>query len=522
MKLLLICMPVISKKYNKKERFSATSMPYGVLSIATYLKKYASEVELIEIIDLQTESNQMYIDEPQKIAELVDAKNFDMVGISAMFNDSLEYMFDYAEVIKKLCHEVFVFVGGTAASNMYEEILNETKYVDAVCVGEGELPILKMIQSQDRQSFLEEYPAWITHKGLSNCKKISRVSIENIEEIPVIEYDYLNVEEYESRSWDNEGISAFPMLSSRGCPFNCIFCCLAQNRERKFRVMSAERFIEDAKYIVEKYDAKVLSILDDQFLLNTERAKKILRGLRELNVKIEVPSGVSVRYVDEEIAFLMKECGVEEISLAIESGSERMLKEIIDKPLKLSEIKPAVEALRKANIQTKAFFVLGIPGETPKDREDTLNLILETGFDWCQISVAVPFKGSRLYDICIEKGYVDEAELKKDNLTPDMALIRAPHIDPQEIKEIVYKMNLQVNFVNNYANKIGNYKLAESQFRHICDKYPTQAFAHYFLADVLSKDNGDKEEIKKHMDEFYSIIEKDNKWRRYAEEFALI
>ena len=137
------------------------------------------------------------------------------------------------------------------------------------------------------------------------------------------------------------------------------------------RYASVDLIIEHVAPLVKDYGLNVLTIYDDQLLLNRDRAKDLFRKLAQFNIRIEMPNGVTLSYIDEEMAVLMRKAGVDTIFLAIESGSKRVLKEIILKPIAFSRIKPTVDLLRDNGIFACAFFVIGLPGETDAEREET-------------------------------------------------------------------------------------------------------------------------------------------------------
>ena len=230
---------------------------------------------------------------------------------------------------------------------------------------------------------------------------------------------------------------------------------------------------------------------------------------------------MNVKFIDEELAGLFKRAGLEVANLAIESGSEYVLKEIIGKPLSLPDIKPATEALRKQGILVHGFFIFGFPGEREIDREATVKLIKDVGFDWANIYAAAPIRGSRLYKLCVEKGYiVNDNDLLKANIYE--SIIRTSEVDPTLITEFIYQVNLDVNFVNNYRMKINDYEIAKGYFTNVAKNHPKHAFAHYYLAQALTKLSGPDSTIRDHMDKFHEIIDSDVKWAEYAREFKII
>jgi hypothetical protein len=285
--------------------------------------------------------------------------------------------------------------------------------------------------------------------------------------------------------------------------------------------MSPERVKHEVEAMIRNYGMKRLAIDDDQLLLNKERAKKILRYLADMNIAIEVASGLSVAFIDDEMAYLLKKAGLEIAYLAIESGSERILKEIISKPLKVEQIGAAVKALRDNKLLIHINIIIGFPGETEEDRDASLKLMEGIGFEWNYIYIATPMMGSRLYDICVEKNYIDKIQLFEEAHLYN-CIIKAPGIDPEDINEKAYLMNLEVNFVKNYRMRIGDFETAAGYFKNVVDKYPHQAFAHYYLAKAYEGMGADRPTIQKHYERFNELIGISSQWKEYAEYFGLI
>jgi radical SAM superfamily enzyme YgiQ (UPF0313 family) len=408
------------------------------------------------------------------------------------------------------------------ATNMPSEVFSESHFVDAVCYGEGEIPIRDLLCSEDARVLFREHPSWILNSDAGSEKHPSQSFVMNLDDIPPINYSLVNGKEYTSqfRNRDGEDGFALSIHSTRGCPFNCIFCCSAANHGKRIRSMSASRFLSDVERMIKQYKITRLSIDDDQFLFHRERAKEILTGLANFGIEIEMASGLTVRFIDDEIARLLKNAGLKIAVLAIESGSQRVLKEIIEKPLNLDEVSKAVNALRSQNLSIHTFFVIGFPGETAEERRLTRDFIVSTGFDWNAIFIATPFRGSRLFDLCREKGYIPDDRFLDSNIYE--CQITAPNIEPKAITREAYLLNLDVNFVNNYNLSIGMYKKAAGYFDGIAKRYPNHAFAHYFLAKALQYiPDSDQISVQNHYQRYKDIISTDMLWKDYAESFQI-
>jgi len=454
------------------------------------------------------------------------------------YDNSYKHLNEISKLVKEYNKQSqsiqsIVVLGGSAASFSYKQIIDEQPYIDGICYTEGEIPFTKLINESNnkRLSFLENDKSWITKKSLKNNKIPQRTFLENLDDAIDIDYKLVKVEKYRmteafspflhNKLNDNEKRQFF-LVTSRGCPYKCVFCSTCSGLyENKIRYASIDKIVSHIDYLISNYGMNVLTIYDDQLLMNKNRAKELFRKLAPFNLRIECPNGLSVAFIDDEMAHLMKDAGMDTIILAVEHGSDYMLKKIIHKPINLKIVKPTVDILRKYNFFIEAFFVIGIPGETDEYRKECLSFIKEMQFDWCGFNLATPTRGSRLYDICIENNYIDK-NLKIEEIQDKKYIINAPpHLTPEKITRETYLMNLDVNFVNNYRMKIGDYETAAKCFQDVIDRSTTHAFAHYFLAKAQEHLNFEMNTIAENYFKFNYIINHDNTWKEYTKHFNL-
>jgi radical SAM superfamily enzyme YgiQ (UPF0313 family) len=284
-------------------------------------------------------------------------------------------------------------------------------------------------------------------------------------------------------------------------------------------MMSIDKVVDEVRRMKDQFGLTVLMIEDDHFFHDVSRAKEILRRMIELEIRIEFPNGVAVYAIDDEVASLFKQAGVSTVALAVESGSDYVLNHIIKKPLKKRLIRPAVEALRRHGVLTHVFIVIGLPEEMPVHRQETLDMLIDVGFDWIHVYCAIPIFGSRLYDICADNGYIENSN--QLDFINTKSVIRAPGVDPDEIGNMAYQMNLMVNFVNNHNVKLGNYATAIKYFTNVCDKYPDHAFAHYFVARTYRLAGTDPVKAAQHYALFEEIISRDSWWAEQTQRYHL-
>jgi anaerobic magnesium-protoporphyrin IX monomethyl ester cyclase len=525
--ILLIVLPYMvapTKAVISKGVRSYLAFPYGLLTVASYVKAQAATAPDLCILDL----NLYALDEIPRVLDQHLASKPEIVGLSFTFDVSYKHMNAITKQIKENDSETTIVVGGPAATVSYSEILEEQEYIDAVCYSEGELALCQLADSEDIGKALELAP-WVTRDSLKAGKSPTTQYVDSLDDVIAIDYSLVNIAAYSMKEAfspyssykEVESIKQFFLVTSRGCPFKCVFCAEPAFHGSAMRYASIDSIIDHVEFLVDEYGMNVLTFYDDQLLLNQERAKELFRRLARFNLRIEMPNGVTVVYIDSEMARLMKEAGVDTIYLAIESGSDYVLREIIKKPLIVSKIRPTIEALQQNDIFVQAFFIIGFPGEREEDRQESLKIIKTLGLDWSLFNFATPLRGSELHRICRENGWIDEENLGIGDVDMTEYVIRAPGIDPDHITRQIYKMNLEVNFVENHRMKIGDYETAAQCFQEVVDRHPDHPFAHYYLAQAHKMMEKHPRVVDESSRRFDELVSKDPDWMAQVEMFGL-
>ncbi len=498
-------------------------IPYGILSIIAYVKARTQVNVHFKILDMN-----LYGEPAENlIRQYLDEFQPDIVGVSGLFTSMFNQVREVSEIIKAIRPQALLVVGGNVSTNCHEELFKYNPYVDAACFSEGEIPILDLINAGDQKALLDSHQAWITREKYQNGFHAHALYVEDLDDIPPLDFGLLDLDLYDTRCRNNNpfhndgrGGKRLPFISSRGCPFKCVFCAAGSLSGTKMRYMSPKRFLSDVRNAVEKFGLTKIVINDDQALLHKDRMKEILAGLAEMNLLLEFPSGLNVKFIDPELARLFKAAGLEIANLAIESGSERVLKEIINKPMKVKDVRPAVDMLRGNGLLVHGFFIFGFLGETAEDRQATVDMIKDAGIDWANIYAAAPIRGSRLYDICVEKGFItDDSDILSANIY--QANIRTCEMDPEELTHYVYHVNLDVNFINNHRLLNGDYDIAIGYFENVVNNHPDHALAHYALSRAYCLKGGFDEQAVVHRRRFEEIINSDADWAARSREFNL-
>ncbi|MET0363598.1 MAG: radical SAM protein [Sphingobium sp.] len=523
--LLLVVLPYrVDQQTDTKKKGvrSFLAFPYGVLTIASYIERERKGRHGVHILDLNIPSE---TPELQRLVDAIAEHRIDVVGYSMSYDISFRWLLSLSSAIRASHPHVVQVAGGPAVTTGFNDIIDEGAPLDGLCFSEGELGLLNLLDAEDVDAALDQAP-WVRGNSVAP-RKTPPMVYGNLDDVIGVDYSLLDVDAYSMKEAFSpfvryaEGSKQFFLVTSRGCPFKCNFCAEPSFHGANMRYASVELIDEHVGMLVEKYGLTVLTIYDDQLLMHKDRAKDLFRRLAKYNIRIEMPNGVTLSYIDQELATLMRKAGVDTIFLAIESGSKRVLKEIIVKPIAFDRIKPTVELLRNTGIFTCAFFVMGLPGETDAEREETREFILEMGFDWAFFNYATPLRGSRLFTQCKQNGWLAPEHQRIGAVDMSDYVINSPGIDKDQLKRFMFDLNLEGNFVHNRNMRDGNYALAARTFHEVVTRHEAQPFAHYFLAQASLGLNEPAATIAHHARRFLEIIADDAEWKGHAERWGL-
>ncbi|MDM8554388.1 radical SAM protein [Desulfococcaceae bacterium HSG7] len=508
-----------------------TDLPIGIISLSAYLKKHAEVV--IKLIDFNILLNKIenfnftsFISFYRNVLFTNDWDEFvpDIIGISTLFTTGYFNMIDIADVVRDMFPKSLVIAGGGIPTNMYKKILNESTSFDALCFGEGEKPLLELVKSHEKKKVLNTHQSWITKENVVCQDSFQYNFIHNLDEIPFYDYSILDLEAYglsptltNYASFESNK-NLFHIATSRGCPHRCCFCASHTVHGRKMRYHSIKRVKEDFIRLKEQYHAKIIGFQDDHLMANKKRVYEIVKMAKELNLQLYFQNGITIHALDRKLLEVLKNSGITELVLPIESGSNRVLKDIMHKPINLSIVKRVVDDCRQLEIDTHANILIGLPGETKQDIEDTREFLKSLDVTWFRIVVATPLVGSEMFDICIQKNYVNNNYIGCDF---KKAVINTEDFTAEYIEQKAYLLNLELNFVENSDFRLKNYKKALEGFNNAIKVKQDHAFAYYFAAKCYEM-MGLHDKYQAYRDEYNALVDKSVLWHDYATHFNLL
>jgi len=220
-----------------------------------------------------------------------------------------------------------------------------------------------------------------------------------------------------------------PMVTSRGCPYACTFCGSAKTG---WRYRSAENIVAEIELLVNKYGVKQIDVLDDNFTLLERRAHEVLDLILEkkLNILITFPNGLRADRLTPELIKKMKKAGVYRTGIGIETGDERIMKNI-KKYLELDRVRESIKLLRKEGIVVFGYFLLGLPGDTKESMQKTIDFAREVNPHWANFGVTTPLPGTELYRDLIKAGKIKEGE--DDSISSGYYAIKEGYLTTDEV-----------------------------------------------------------------------------------------
>jgi anaerobic magnesium-protoporphyrin IX monomethyl ester cyclase len=520
-------------KQSKDYGILITEIPLGILSLVSYVKKYSeSEVEF-KLIDFNIILNKLdnfyyksfkefFYEFLKKEIEIEGSPS--IIGISSLFTPSYKSMLEIASCCSEISKNSIIIAGGGVPTNMANEIFGESDDFDALCYGEGEEPLLDLVNAKNKIECLENSSCWITQSKIKNkYKNYTNHLIENLDKIPPNDYSILDLEGYKlnptilSYNFIDNKEDSFPLMTSRGCPYHCCFCSSHSVHGRKMRYYSLERVREDIKNLKEKYGARVIIFQDDHFMFDEKRVFNIIDILREFQMTAFFPNSLALYTLKRKMLEALKSVGVNQLVLSIESGSDRVLKEVMHKPLNLSIVKQVADDCRSLNIYTDINLLIGLPGEKKQDIEDARTFLKTIGANWFRINVATPLVGSEMFDICIKKNYFIGNYLECNY---KRAMIETEDFTKEYIQEMAYIMNLELNFVNNSDFLFEDYKTALKGFENAIKAKSDHVLAYYYTSKCYEK-LGETKKAEDYLEMAKRNLRNNSFWQKYVDMFSI-
>jgi len=342
--------------------------PIGLSYISMALKQKGHEVKIIDSIAPFKKYTK------DDIKKLIQDYKPDVVGLT-LFINFIQDVYEFVAELKEVFRDIVFIAGGPHASALPEEVVRHG--FDFVVIGEGEETAVELVEAIERGVDSFEKVKGIVYRGKSSDNVIvtePRPLIKDLDNIPFPERGEFPIENYTGSKDPSSDPYFWIILSSRGCPFNCLYCMNADVFGRNYRFRSAENIFNEIKHLYDNFGARYIYFIDDEFMIKKERLYKLADLLIQNKINIGWTALARISNVETGFINRMVDAGLKEIVYGVESGDSVTL-EKINKKMTLADIKRGLDETLKSRIPSFGINnMIGFPWEKRENIYNTYRL----------------------------------------------------------------------------------------------------------------------------------------------------
>jgi anaerobic magnesium-protoporphyrin IX monomethyl ester cyclase len=396
----------------------------------------------------------------------------ELLGVSMI---TLEYKKTYALLnrIKQLHPDLPILVGGHHLTILKEQVLQDCPSIDFGIVSDGEIPLIELCKGKmdipSIKSLIYRENGEIVFNGTAPV-------VEDLDRYNFPHYHGFNLKDYSKQ---------IPILSSRGCVYQCTFC---PNKllGSKFRMRSPEHFVDEIEWWYKKGYYQ-FAFDDDNFALNKNRVYSICDEIEKRSMSnklfIRCSNGIRADSVDRDMLLRLKEIGVREVGFGVDGGNNKVLKNL-KKGETIETIERAIQTACEVGLDVKIFIIVGTPGETMEDIEDSIALALRYPIARVNFNNAIPYPGTEMFDYVKQNDlFLIPPEEYLNNITEERPfpvfetpefrkedrvrmLERCHRIEEQVMRDTAARMFSRLPLIARFLRKRFNVLLFERLFFH--------------------------------------------------------
>jgi len=509
MKVLLINP---GRSYYKNSKDIRLGLPLGIMNIASVLEKESIPVSIFDcLISKRTQIHEIPEGKHHGVADdviwdIITKAAPDIVGITCPFTAQIDNLLHTAKIVKKINPKIFIVAGGPHFSITDQNFLKQHLQVDCFISGEGENAMLQLVKALQEKRSMENIKGLVFRTTDAQGYSIIRANppelINNPDRLPLPAYHLINMNMF--FKYQEKGLVARPgerrraisMITSRGCPFNCIFCSIHLHMGKKVRAHSVDYVVSHIKHVIERYQVDHIFFEDDNLTFNPRRIKKILELMIKENIKIgwNTPNGIRADTINANLLKTIQNSGCTDLTIGVESGDQDTLNRIIQKKLKLRDVVHVAKLCYKSQIDLSAFFVIGFPGETKIKMQRTIDFatMLYKKYNVKPLlMLATPLPGTKLYCDVTHNKYL-AAKITPENLSCATSpfgkgLIRTPEFSPSDLNCLAFQLENKIKknqLIKLMKKPITYFKLVKALL--LQPEKVINAFNHYFVSNKQS------------------------------------
>lgn len=428
---------------------SSAKWMVGLAFISSVLKEAGHDVELIEIEDREGINN---------VIPFIRSYRPRVVGLSA---NSHQYV--YATLIAreiKLNFDLPVFLGGVHTTIKPDEAIKEESF-DGISIGEAEYAFLELIERIEKgRDYTDINNFWFRKEGRIIKNNIGPL-VENLDKLPFPDY---SIFKYFREAGKKDIVPRF--IFSRGCPFNCTYCCNHVFKKvytgcgNYLRFRSVDKAIEEIELVKKQYNLKHCKIDDDTFSLNKAW---VLEFCKKYSEKFDMSFECNIRpgAVDKETLEALKQAGCSLIKIGLETGNDNLRRKVLGRNITSQQIVELFSLAKEIGLLTFSFNMIGVPGENKKTIKETIDLNVRIKPNFMQVTAFYPYPGTLLGEECIRDGLVVGNHI--DSYIEE-SVLNLPDLTSQEIRKAVKNFSFNVYRQYNWRKALDEKKKEFKKF----------------------------------------------------------
>ena len=427
------------RKLGSFSRYVPLSVPVGIGYLASYLTSHGKTVWISD--EEAAGPSEKMVSEYTR-----EAKRPYIFGLSCL-TAGVARANEIAGVVKERYPDSKVIFGNMHPTVLAAEVLKDSN-VDIVVRGEGE---------ETLDALYEKIKTGSDYGSLKGISFRRDGAVIHNEDAPLPDLAGIPRFPYHLFKQHSERYDLGSIASSRGCPYNCIFCSQRSISGRRYRFFPSEIVIQDIEKLVTEYRCPSIVFVDDSFIVNRERILRLCAMIREGGFHKNTIFDCQVRgdTVDEEVLGALKESGFRTLHFGIETASERLMK-LVDKRETVRQVTDGIRMAQKFGFQISGTFILGLPTETRDERKMAYRLAGELSLDYVRFNNATPYPGTKLYEIAVEEKRLNAGD-NWENLNACGTLVSSvfknnrlayvpASVSEKELKHDILKYNLLYSF----------------------------------------------------------------------------
>lgn len=431
---------LVQEKGHEISLFDTTKYAIGLevndfIVRADYLNFQAVDLEPYGVSFEKSNMEQIELDLSHRIIKFSP----DLVGVSIM-EDTSETGLHLARVVKSVAPSIPLIMGGVYCFTRPEAVI-DCESVDIVCVGEGEIAVVELLNRMSEGKDIRDIPnLWIKLPDGTIVKNQVGPPVD-LNMLPYTDISLVSDRHLYSPFAGHVYKTSF-VEGQRGCPRRCAYCCnqlfldaYSKYGSQYLRRKSVRRLIDELIYLKEEFGLNFFQFTDDDFLLRHLEELTLFSRLYKKHIDFPFWIQAEARNVTDEKIKAVRDAGCISISIGIESGSERILKNVMNRNTPRELTLKAFKVMHEYGIRSSANVIIGLPDETRDDIFQTVELVRECEPKSSNTSIFIPYYGTKLWQYSVEKKYLNP-EYRRSYRDSWKAVLDMPHISKKEIEDI--------------------------------------------------------------------------------------